>query len=112
MLLIRCPYCEQDRPEVEFSYAHQAHKPRPEAADGDLDDHNWARWVYFQKNIKGVAQERWNHAAGCRRSGMPVRSFLAAIHQRPLVIMWRVPITCCRPPARPGFRPVLVWWIS
>ncbi|MEC8274884.1 MAG: sarcosine oxidase subunit delta, partial [Pseudomonadota bacterium] len=52
MLLIRCPYCEQDRPEVEFSYAHQAHKPRPEAAEGELDDHNWARWVYFQKNIK------------------------------------------------------------
>ena len=78
MLLIRCPYCEQDRPEVEFSYAHQAHKPRPEAADGELDDHNWARWVYFQKNIKGVAHERWNHAAGCRKFFNAVRDTVSS----------------------------------
>ena len=67
MLLILCPYCEQERPEVEFSFAHQAHKPRPEEAGEPLDDHNWARWVYYQKNIKGVAHERWNHSAGCRK---------------------------------------------
>ena len=78
MLLIRCPYCEQDRPEVEFSYAHQAHKPRPEAAEGELDDHNWARWVYYQKNIKGVAQERWNHAAGCRKFFNAVRDTVSS----------------------------------
>ena len=67
MLVIRCPYCEQERPELEFSYAHQAHKPRPEESGENLDDHNWARWVFYQKNIKGVMHERWNHAAGCRK---------------------------------------------
>jgi sarcosine oxidase subunit delta len=29
MLLIRCPYCEMDRPELEFRYAGEAHVTRP-----------------------------------------------------------------------------------
>ena len=29
MLLIRCPYCEMERPEVEFKYGGQAHLTRP-----------------------------------------------------------------------------------
>ena len=78
MLLLRCLYCAPDRPAVEFSYAHQAHKPRPEDAGEPLDDHNWARWVYYQKNIKGVAQERWNHAAGCRKFFNAVRDTVSS----------------------------------
>ena len=30
MLLIRCPYCEQDLPELEFTYAGEAHIARPQ----------------------------------------------------------------------------------
>ncbi len=29
MLLIRCPYCEMERPELEFAYAGEAHIARP-----------------------------------------------------------------------------------
>ena len=29
MLLIRCPYCETERPEIEFRYAGEAHIARP-----------------------------------------------------------------------------------
>ncbi|PJN94258.1 hypothetical protein CNY89_15565 [Amaricoccus sp. HAR-UPW-R2A-40] len=29
MLLIHCPYCEQDLPELEFAYAGEAHIARP-----------------------------------------------------------------------------------
>ncbi|MBV8662744.1 MAG: sarcosine oxidase subunit delta, partial [Hyphomicrobiales bacterium] len=30
MLLIRCPYCETDRPEIEFKNGGQAHLTRPD----------------------------------------------------------------------------------
>ncbi|TIS01342.1 MAG: sarcosine oxidase subunit delta, partial [Mesorhizobium sp.] len=29
MLLIRCPYCEEERPELEFRNAGEAHIARP-----------------------------------------------------------------------------------
>ena len=32
MLLIHCPYCEQDLPELEFAYAGEAHIARPAAS--------------------------------------------------------------------------------
>ena len=42
MLLVHCPYCNEDRPEVEFSYAGEAHIARPENAD-ELGDAESAR---------------------------------------------------------------------
>jgi sarcosine oxidase subunit delta len=63
MLLIHCPYCEMDRPEVEFRYGGEAHLPRP--INGT--DEEWSSYLYFRKNDKGQHAERWRHAAGCGR---------------------------------------------
>ena len=65
MLLIRCPYCEMERPEVEFRYAGEAHRrhPDPNAAS----DAEWTDYLYFRTNAKGAHAERWRHAAGCGR---------------------------------------------
>jgi sarcosine oxidase subunit delta len=65
MLLIRCPYCEMDRPEVEFRYAGEAHLKRPDP--GAATDAEWTDFLYFRANPKGAHAERWRHAAGCGR---------------------------------------------
>ena len=66
MLLIHCPYCEQDRPEIEFRYAGQAHIARPDdpAARSDAQ---WADYLYMRSNPKGLHIERWRHSHGCAR---------------------------------------------
>ena len=66
MLLIRCPYCEEERPEVEFSYAGQAHIARPEDPS-KLDDAAWEEFLFLRQNTRGVYFERWLHAHGCAR---------------------------------------------
>ncbi len=64
MLLIRCPYCEMERPELEFRYAGEAHLKRdPETPDDD----SWTDFLFFRDNRKGVHAERWRHAYGCGR---------------------------------------------
>lgn len=66
MLLIRCPYCEMDRPEVEFRYGGEAHVAR--AADPSaVDDAVWGEFLYMRTNPKGVHAERWRHTHGCGR---------------------------------------------
>ncbi|GAB5471495.1 MAG: sarcosine oxidase subunit delta [Rhodospirillales bacterium] len=65
MLLIPCPYCGK-RPESEFGYGGEAHLARPEKPE-DLSDAEWAGYVYWRKNTKGVFYERWVHSHGCRR---------------------------------------------
>jgi len=39
MILIHCPYCDERRPEIEFSYAGEAHYVRPSAQEqNDISD--------------------------------------------------------------------------
>lgn len=65
MLLIRCPYCEMERPEVEFRYGGEAHLVRPSPAAATDDE--WSAFLYFRVNDKGLHAERWRHAVGCGR---------------------------------------------
>ncbi len=72
MLLIRCPYCEQDRAELEFAYAGEAHIERP----GDpsaLSDAEWESFLYLRSNPRGMHFERWYHIHGCARYFNAVR---------------------------------------
>jgi sarcosine oxidase subunit delta len=66
MLLIRCPYCEMERPEVEFRYGGEAHIVRP-ADPSALTDAEWADYLYARANPKGWHSERWRHIHGCGR---------------------------------------------
>ena len=66
MLLIPCPYCEMVRPELEFSYGGEAHVARP-ADPSSLDDSDWANYLYFRSNPRGLHAERWRHTHGCGR---------------------------------------------
>lgn len=65
MLLITCPWCGA-REETEFGYGGQAHVAYPKQPD-ELDDVEWAQYLFFRENPKGPFAERWVHSAGCRR---------------------------------------------
>lgn len=65
MLIITCPYCGP-RPELEFSYAGQAHVARPADPSATGDD-EWTAYLYLRTNTRGVHAERWRHARGCAR---------------------------------------------
>jgi sarcosine oxidase subunit delta len=72
MLLIHCPYCGMERPEIEFRYAGEAHLTRVADASG-LSDGQWADFLYMRTNPKGLHAERWRHMHGCGRFFNAVR---------------------------------------
>lgn len=66
MLLIRCPYCRMDRPEIEFRHGGEAHLVRPRDPS-TLGDAEWGDYLFMRSNPKGVTAERWRHVHGCGR---------------------------------------------
>ena len=72
MMLIKCPYCDEKRPEVEFAYKGEAHIARPEDPS-DLDDANWEAFLFKRSNTRGVQFERWLHIHCCARFFNAVR---------------------------------------
>lgn len=72
MLVIRCPYCNAERPEVEFAYAGEAHIARP-SDPSLLDDEAWRDHLYTRTNARGLHAERWRHIHGCARFFNAVR---------------------------------------
>lgn len=72
MLLIHCPYCEEDRPEIEFRHAGEAHIERP-ADIAAITDAAFERYFFVRDNPKGLIYERWRHVHGCARFFNAVR---------------------------------------
>lgn len=66
MLLIRCPYCEEDRSELEFRWSGEAHILRPQNM-ADITDEEFAEFFFMRDNAKGIVFERWRHIHGCGR---------------------------------------------
>ncbi len=65
MLRISCPFCGE-RDENEFIFGGQAYITRPEPAE-QVSDREWADYLFFRDNPKGVHFERWQHRYGCRQ---------------------------------------------
>lgn len=65
MLLIECPWCGE-RDESEFTYGGEAHIVRPLEPE-KLSDQEWAEYLFYRKNTRGLHREQWNHSAGCRQ---------------------------------------------
>ncbi|MFB2550297.1 sarcosine oxidase subunit delta [Ensifer soli] len=72
MLLIHCPYCEEDRSELEFRAAGEAHIARPENI-AEISDEAFAEYFFLRDNPKGLIYERWRHMNGCGRFFNAVR---------------------------------------
>jgi sarcosine oxidase, subunit delta len=66
MLLINCPYCNEERPEVEFRQSGEAHIARPTNM-ADITDEEFEAFFFLRDNPKGVTFERWRHVHGCGR---------------------------------------------
>jgi len=75
MFLIHCPYCDEKRPEIEFSYAGEAHIVRPSSIEQDkMSDQAWAEYMFMRDNARGEHCERWWHNNGCNRFFNAVRN--------------------------------------
>ncbi len=72
MLLIHCPYCDETLPELEFTYAGQAHIQRPELPSTQTDE-EWEGFLFIRENARGPHFERWRHMHGCGRFFNAVR---------------------------------------
>jgi heterotetrameric sarcosine oxidase delta subunit len=65
MLRIECPYCGiRDQGEFRFGGEANIHRPSDpaQASDGE-----WADYLFYRDNLKGLHTERWVHSYGCRR---------------------------------------------
>ena len=65
MLRISCPYCGL-RDQVEFQFGGETHIARPEKPE-QASDSEWANYMFYRDNIKGLHYERWVHSLGCRQ---------------------------------------------
>ena len=72
MLLIHCPYCKEERPEVEFAGAGEAHIDRPKDMN-NMSDAEFEKFFFIRDNSKGIQYERWRHIHGCGRFFNAVR---------------------------------------
>ena len=65
MLLIHCPYCEQELPEPNSPIPAGAHRPARRSVQAD--GRGMARLPLHPLEPKGVHFERWRHINGCAR---------------------------------------------
>lgn len=72
MLLIHCPYCGEERPELEFRHAGEAHIARSQTIT-ETSDEDFEAFLYLRANTKGLVYERWRHVHGCGRFFNAVR---------------------------------------
>lgn len=72
MFLIKCPYCQEERAELEFRAAGEAHIARPSNIS-EITDQEFADYFFLRDNHKGIIFERWRHIHGCGRFFNAVR---------------------------------------
>ena len=65
MLKITCPHCGP-RAEIEFRCGGEGHIQRP-GPHMDVDDADWANYLFYRENPKGWHAERWVHEHGCQQ---------------------------------------------
>lgn len=71
MLRIECPYCGL-RDQSEFRCGGEADRTRPARPDR-CNDQQWAEYLFYRDNPKGLLRERWVHSYGCRQWFVVIR---------------------------------------
>jgi sarcosine oxidase, subunit delta len=62
MIVLRCPYCNEQRTEEELTYGGEAGIARPGLSASDTE---WTDYLFMRTNPKGVHRELWCCSAGC-----------------------------------------------
>jgi sarcosine oxidase subunit delta len=62
MIVIRCPYCGEQRTEDELTYGGEAGIARP--GEGASDE-VWTDYLFMRTNPKGAHAEQWCCSGGC-----------------------------------------------
>jgi sarcosine oxidase subunit delta len=65
MLRIPCPYCGV-RDQSEFRCGGEANRARPQHPE-QCSDREWAEYLFYRDNPRGLLHERWVHSYGCRQ---------------------------------------------
>lgn len=100
MLLFSCPNCGP-RNETEFHYGGQAHVAYPENPE-QLSDREWAEYLFYRQNTKGLFAERWVHSAGCRKWFNMLRDTVSYEIQAVYRMGEQPPVGLTAPPAAQG----------
>jgi len=64
MIVIRCPYCNEQRTEEELSYGGEADITRPPEPE-TVSNEQWTGYLFMRANPKGKLLEQWCCSAGC-----------------------------------------------
>jgi sarcosine oxidase subunit delta len=64
MIIVRCPYCREERTEEELTYGGEAGIDRPSDPAAASDD-EWTDYLFMRQNPKGTFIEQWCCAYGC-----------------------------------------------
>lgn len=64
MIVIRCPYCNEQRTEEELAYGGEVDVVRPQDPQA-VSDEQWTDYLFMRANPKGLLAEQWCCSAGC-----------------------------------------------
>jgi len=62
MIVLQCPYCDEQRTEEELTYGGEAGIARPGLSAPDTE---WTDYLFMRTNPKGAHHELWCCTAGC-----------------------------------------------
>jgi sarcosine oxidase subunit delta len=62
MIVLRCPYCQEERAEEELTCGGEWGVERP---PDKASDAQWTEYLYMRTNRKGLQHELWCCSAGC-----------------------------------------------
>lgn len=62
MIVLRCPYCDEQRTEEELTCGGEAGIARPGVSASDTE---WTDYLFMRTNPKGTHSELWCCSAGC-----------------------------------------------
>jgi sarcosine oxidase, subunit delta len=64
MIILKCPYCLEQRTEEELSYGGEANVSRPLEPE-QVSDEEWTDYLFMRANPKGLIFESWCCSFGC-----------------------------------------------
>jgi sarcosine oxidase, subunit delta len=64
MIIIRCPYCHEQRTEKELTYGGEADIARA-TQPHTQSDREWTEYLFMRSNPRGRLKEQWCCSSGC-----------------------------------------------